>query len=234
MLQQKQGELETFINSVSELKSFLDVIKNKLSLPEDSTVLDIKAAVLSQFSDYSFATLELTRAESSLRFFKEEMPKLRAELLGNQLNLNVAEFTLFELLSGIDNMLEISATFDSAESAKEFLVVSLREIRNIDIAKKQKSVEKLHEEIALLKSKLQDKLEHYHILKNMVGEIICDLEESSFDLSLDRCKNGLDKLKEDATIFRMLVEQNYIKIESVGDEMRLVSNSNFNLKYDKQ
>lgn len=233
MLQQK-GELESLLSSISELKIFLDTAKYELNLPQDSTIKDILLAIQNLAEAHRFNISQFDILKESLDYYNDIVPKLKATELSTGLNLNVAEFTLFEVLSALDNMLEISATFDDAETAKEFLVISLQEIRKLDIAEKQKSVEKLHEEIATLKSKLQDKLEHYHTLKTMVGGIICDLEESSFDLSLDRCKNGLDKLKEDATMFRMLVEQNYIKIESVGEDVRLVSNSNFNLQYGKE
>jgi 5'-deoxynucleotidase YfbR-like HD superfamily hydrolase len=214
-----------------EIKTFISEIRSWLNLPEDADLKTISDALFSKTKDVDLEAIidDLGEIVVNLR---AEIRGMESSLLEKTITANISSYSLYEVLSSFDQLLAKRTEFLSDADYLDFLVSSIRKIKDVDFFCKADIISSNAEEITRLQNVLSDKIEQitelkFKIMESLSRDCVPDLVD--FDRFLETFESKFNTIKEKADKFDYLVRCGAIK--EAGNS--LSSSAAFHLTYGK-
>lgn len=224
--------LQEFAESALELKKFIDFMKAKFELSEDSGLEDIQNKVEQLFREWISSSNLTSEFEEVAANLRKENNALLASIAEKELVANISSFTLYEVLSAISTLLDSRNLFLQEEDYFAYIISTLTKIKNVDLLQKGDIISSQNDEIRRLESVLERKVEDFSTLKIQIAELFsngCAPDLANFDRDFKFFKKEIEELKIKAAKYDFLIARGAVK--EVGNT--LSSTGNFYLTYGK-
>lgn len=203
--------LEELLKSATEVKKFLDQLKEKFNLDDNSSIWDINAKITELSINYSELLLEYTSIKEDSRYSQESYTKLLAELAEKELSSNIANFTLYELISSIVQLVNSKSEFQSEQAYFEYVLLVLDKLKDVDVLKRKDTLAEQAEEINKLKTLLENRIEEHLNLKHQIMSLFPDKKSNGFENDFIEFKEDFTSVKDKAAKYDYLLSIGAIK-----------------------
>lgn len=224
--------LEKFAESAIELKNFIDDLKTRFDLPEDSGLLEIQDKIEQLFSEWINKSDSAAESEEIILQLRNQNNKLISEVAEKNLTANISSYMLYEVLEHIKTLLNSRKDFLDEADYFNHVILVLNKLKDAEILKYGDVISEKSDEITRLKNALEMKIEAYSLLKLQVAELFsdgCAPNLSNFEKNFGKFQKELMVIKEKAAKYDFLIARGAIK--EVGNDIS--SSGHFYLHYGK-
>jgi len=224
--------LEQFAESALQLKNFIDYLKTKLGLSEDSDLVAIQEKVSDLIAESMAKTQSTWDLEEVVLQLRKQNSRLLASLTEERLTANISSYMLYEALEFVKSLLDNRKDFIDDSDYLNHLVASLSKLKNNEILQPSDVVTVQYDEISRLKTTLEAKIEAYSHLKLQVAELFsrgCAPDLSNFERDFGKFIKEISLIKEKANKYNFLIDKGVIK----EVDSNISGTGNFYLHYGK-
>mgnify|MGYP001573298177 FL=1 len=226
------AQLETLLKSASDITKFLDYLRDRFKLKPEAPISDIAAAIEKLFSDLQAMIEKFQELSEDTRYSQDTYNKLLAELVEKELLANIANYSLFEFLGVLTQLVNSRKEFANAADYLNYSMLVLNKVIITDVVKGKDVLSKNLDDIARLESALSSKIEDFEYLRLRMAEMFsgaCIPDLSTFDRDFDKFTKEYETTKRKADKYAFLLSKGAVK--EVGDTMS--ATGSFHLTYGK-
>ena len=222
--------LEQLFNSAVELKTLIEKLQSTLNLPNaDLETICVHVQALKEELDSKSEKLAAIEDENS--YSQATYNKLLAELAVKELSANIANFSIFELIGTLNQLINSKKDYISRDDYLEHVHITLSKIVNLDVLKKKDILYEKNSRIAELEKKLEQILLSLSELKMKVAALFtseCVPDIGKFEDNFAKFQETLTADKLAASKYRYLLSTGMVK-EVNGT---ISSNQQFHVNYN--